>query len=220
MIAAPVVVERVATGRGELALRQLGEDFEVISNGVFLMDTRNGESERLLVAAALAAHPRPRRLLIGGLGVGFSVSAALADEHVERVVVVEIAAEIVRWNRTHFAGLNDHALDDARVEVVTGDLLDYLRATDRSYDVICLDIDNGPDWTVTDRNRGLYDDAGTALVASRLRSPGVLSVWSADRSPSYESTLARTFDQVEAIDVPVPRGDPDIVYIGYRGVRR
>jgi len=89
------VVERVTTPRGELVLRQDGEHFEVISNGVFLMDTRDGRSERLLVTAALAAHPEPRSLLIGGLGVGFSLAAAVADSRLREITVVEIEPVLI-----------------------------------------------------------------------------------------------------------------------------
>jgi spermidine synthase len=73
----PRVLERAATPRGELVLRQVGDDLEVISNGVFLMDTRDGGSERALVHEAVADHQHPQRLLIGGLGVGFSLLEAL-----------------------------------------------------------------------------------------------------------------------------------------------
>src|SRR5947209_8649608 len=98
---APEVVERVDTDRGELVLRSCGEHFDVISNGVFLMDTRDGRSERLLVRAALDAVAMPRSVLIGGVGVGFSLLEALTDHRVTRVDVVEIEPAILDWHRTH-----------------------------------------------------------------------------------------------------------------------
>ena len=102
----PTVVARVTTERGELVLRRVGDDFEVISNGTFLMDTRDGRSERLLVDAALQRHPAPREVLIGGLGVGFSVVAALADAPVDRVTVVEVEQAVVDWHDTHLADVS------------------------------------------------------------------------------------------------------------------
>ncbi|HEX3823179.1 MAG TPA: hypothetical protein VHV79_01805 [Mycobacteriales bacterium] len=218
----PVVLERVTTPRGELALRRVGEHFEIISNGTFLMDTRSGRSERLLVTAATSRHPSPERVLIAGLGVGFSLLAALADDRATRVVVVEVESVLVAWHGTHLAPLTSTAFADPRAEIVMADLLDHLRSTDERYDVICLDIDNGPDWTVTAANRALYDAAGTALLASRLASGGVLSVWSAARSPAYEAVLAESFERVETERVEIARGEPDIVMVGIgpRGVRR
>src|SRR3954452_23142906 len=116
------LLERVETARGELVLRRVGEDFEVISNGVFLMDTRDGRSERLLVRAALDAVPGARSMLIGGLGVGFSLLEAVADDRVAQVDVGEIEPAIVDWHRTHRRPWSSGALDDARVVVVVGDV--------------------------------------------------------------------------------------------------
>jgi spermidine synthase len=140
----PVVLERVTTPRGELVLRRDGAHFEVISNGVFLMDTRNGSSERRLVSAALERHPAPVRVLIGGLGVGFSLLEALSDERVARIDVVEIEPAVVDWHRTHLARYSSGALDQSRVSLIPGDVTEHLRTTTARYDVICLDVDNGP----------------------------------------------------------------------------
>jgi spermidine synthase len=208
-----VIVERVTTPRGELVLRTDGEHFEVISNGTFLMDTRAGESERLLARAGLDAHPSPERVLIGGLGVGFSLVEALADPDVGSVTVVEVEATIVAWHHGPLAAYTAAALADPRTTVVIGDLADHLESHDDRYDVICLDVDNGPDWTVTETNSRLYDEAGTTLLASRLTERGVLTVWSAARSPAYETTLHCHFAHVEVHEVAVQRGEPDVVMV-------
>lgn len=210
----PVVVERVVTDRGELVLRQVGAHHEVISNGVFLMDTRDGRSERLLIDAALQLHEDPAHVLIGGLGVGFSVVAALADSRVERLTVVEIEPALLAWHATHLAPYSHHALDDPRVEVVVADLIDHLRDAHGRYDVVCLDVDNGPDWTVTVANAALYDDDGTRLVVESLRDWGVLAVWSAHASPAYEERLRGHLAEVHVVEVPVAHGEPDVVYLG------
>jgi spermidine synthase len=209
-----VIVDRVSTPRGELVLRQDGEHFEVISNGTFLMDTRNGESERVLVRAAFRRHGQPTTALIGGLGVGFSLTEALADPRIEQIVVVEVEPAILDWHRRHLGRLSEAALADPRTTVVIGDIVHHLRTTTDRYDVICVDIDNGPDWTVTPTNAALYDDQGTAMLASRLNAGGVLSVWSAARSPAYETVLHRHFASVEVCEVAVQRGQPDVVFIG------
>jgi spermidine synthase len=202
----PTTVARTFTPRGELVLRRDGTAYEVISNGVFLMDTRDGRSERLLVTAALAAHPDPRSLLIGGLGVGFSLAAAVEDGRLERITVVEIEPTLLRWYEDELAGT---AHRDPRVEVVIGDIA----AHDGTYDVICLDVDNGPDWTVTETNASLYNATTTALLAGRLTANGVLAVWSAHEVPSYEALLRRHFADVRVVTVDVARGEPDAVYL-------
>src|SRR4051812_37529016 len=163
----PEVVERVDTGRGELVLRRRGEHFEVISNGVFLMDTRDGRSERLLVRAAVDAAAAPRSVLIGGLGVGFSLREAVTDERLQRIDVVEIEDAVLGWHRRYLQHLTGEALSDPRVHVVVGDLADvagtaqYDVAVPAQYDVVCVDVDNGPTWTVTADNAALYDEDGT-----------------------------------------------------------
>ena len=212
------VLEQVVTPRGELVLRRAGADFEVISNGVFLMDTRDGRSERLLARAALDAHPGPARVLVGGLGVGFTLAELLLDDRIEAVTVVEIEPALLQWHRGHLAPFSAGGLDDPRVRVEVGDVLAFLRADDTTYDVICLDVDNGPDWTVTDANRALYDDNGTTLLTSRLRTPGVLTVWSARAVPAYEARLRRHRAAVDVLTVTVDRGDPDVVYVVQPGL--
>jgi spermidine synthase len=123
-----VIVDRVTTDRGELVLREQDGAFEVISNGVFLMDTRAGASERLLVRAALETLPPGGSVLVGGLGVGFSLAETAASTVPGRIVVVEIEPDVVRWHRGPLAPFRAGALDDPRVEVVTGDLLEHRRA--------------------------------------------------------------------------------------------
>jgi spermidine synthase len=208
------VVDRVETPRGELVLRRDGDAYEVISNGTFLMDTRNGQSERILVTAALARTSGPVDLLIGGLGVGFSLIEALRSDRVVHVTVVEIEPVLVGWHRTHLAPFSAGAIDDPRVSIITDDLLAYVRGNDHEYDAICLDIDNGPEWTVTEGNAALYGDDGTELLVSRLRPTGVLTVWAAARSLTYQAVLADHFTSVVTLDVVVPRGEPDVVLAG------
>lgn len=212
-----VTLDRVLTPRGELVLRQDGDDFEIVSNGVFLMDTRNGESERRLVHAALSRHSAPRELLIGGLGMGFSLVEALLDQRVTHATVIEIEPAVVQWHRDHLAHLTDAALADGRTELVISDLREYL-ARDVSFDAICVDVDNGPDWTVTEDNAALYGEDRTALLASRLRPDGVLTVWSAARSDAYARVLRNHFGNVEVIEVSVARGEPDVVFIAAKPV--
>jgi spermidine synthase len=207
-----VTVERLDTPHGELVLRRDGEHHEIVSNGTFLMDTRDGRSERELVRAAV---PGPgARVLIGGLGVGFSLAEALTVDPAG-VTVVEIEPAVVRWNREH---LGTAALDDPRVTVVVADLAAFLAAAGPRYDAICLDVDNGPEWTVTVDNAVLYGDAGLSAVDRRLAPGGTLAIWSAHRSAAFEARLRGRYDTVETREIPVPRGEPDLVWVA-RGPR-
>jgi spermidine synthase len=208
-----VTVERLDTPRGELVLRRDGEHHEIVSNGTFLMDTRDGRSERELVRAAVRG--AGARVLIGGLGVGFSLAEALTLDPAA-VTVVEIEPAVVRWNREHLG--RAAVLDDPRVTVVVDDLSAFLAADRGSYDAICLDVDNGPEWTVTVDNAALYRDQGLSAVDRRLAASGWLAVWSAHRSPAFEARLRERYRTVEVRELPVPRGEPDVVWAA-RGPR-
>jgi spermidine synthase len=207
------VYERRAGENGELVLRGDGRHFEIISNGTFLMDTRAGESERLLVRAALDRLGRPADILIGGLGVGFSLAEALRSPRTRTVTVVEREPAVIGWHATHLRAFSGGALEDPRVRVEHADLIGRLGSAADAYDVVCLDIDNGPEWTVTEGNAALYGPAGLDLLAGRLRPGGVLAVWSAGAAPAFEARLRERFAGVSALPAPVPRGEPDVVYL-------
>ena len=210
-------VERTTGLAGELVLRRDGEHHEIVANGVFLMDTRGGRSERLLVSAAADRMPPPGRMLIGGLGVGFSLAAALAHPAVTAVEVIEREAAVIRWNRGPLAPLHGDALADPRVAVREADVADRIAAAaPGSFDAICLDTDNGPDWLVSPANARLYTDSGLAAAAGALASGGVLAVWSAAPSPALAARMGGLFAEVTTFEVPVDRGAPDVVVLAAR----
>lgn len=195
---------------GELVLRRRGDHHEIIANGVFLMDTRNGESERLMVAAAADRMPAGSTMLVGGLGVGFSLRAALDHPAVGEVVVVEREPAVIEWNEGPLR--NAGLLADPRVRVVCADLLAWLPSAGE-FGALCLDIDNGPEWTVDDGNAALYGPGGMAMLDRALAPGGVLAVWSAGAAPDFVARLTRVFGPVETLAVPVPRGEPDLVFV-------
>ncbi|GHH90319.1 spermidine synthase [Streptomyces capillispiralis] len=221
----PEVLDRREGPYGEVVLRRHGGLLQIIANGCFLMDTSDGRSERRLVDAALAAldpagadgEPGPH-VLIGGLGVGFSLAHAAAQPRWGRITVVEREPAVIGWHRAGpLAGLSAEALADPRTEIVEADLVAFVNETSATFDALCLDIDNGPDWTVTEDNGGLYSPAGLASCARVLRPHGVLAVWSAKPSPEFEGTLRNAgFQQVRTEEIPVARGVPDVVHIGVR----
>lgn len=206
------VVARVQSPRGELALRRRGDVYEIISNGMFLMDSSDGRSERMLAALA-TQQPVPHTVVVAGLGVGFTLAEVLRRPEVEAVTVIEIEDAIVSWNRGPLADVNGHALEDPRVNVVVADFLDWISATDERFDAVCLDIDNGPDWTVTEANRLLYSTDNLDALRHRLAAGGRLAVWGAASSPAFESRLSTVFGEVERHECPTVKGLPDVIWL-------
>ncbi|MFD6285040.1 spermidine synthase [Streptomyces sp. NPDC060205] len=216
----PQVIDRREGPYGEVVLRRHGELLQIIANGCFLMDTSDGRSERLLVDAALGAldgRPAPT-VLIGGLGVGFSLAHAAADPRWGRITVAERERAIIDWHRSGpLSELSAAALADPRTEIIEVDLVAHVHETSDTYDVLCLDIDNGPEWTVTEGNESLYSRAGLAACARVLRQDGVLAVWSAKPSPDFARTLRNAgFRHVRTEEIPVARGVPDVVHLAVR----
>ncbi|NGP46275.1 spermine/spermidine synthase [Bacillaceae bacterium SIJ1] len=178
------------------------------------MATYNGTSERKLVHTALNTQHSPKRVLIGGLGVGFSVNEAVRSNDVKHVDVVEIDPWIIEWNRTYLKNVSNTSMDDPRVHVIQSDFLTWLsKAIEETYDVICLDIDNGPDWTVSTDNKALYTNTHLAQLAKLLKPGGAVSIWSAQEAPWFEQALLKYFNKVQVIRTPVPRGDDDYIYL-------
>ena len=213
----PQTIDRVQTSRGELVLRRPGEQFEIISNGVFLMDTSDGTSERLLIDAAVERSPAAApRLLIGGLGVGFSLERAIGYPRLAAIDVVEIEPTIIRWHEQHLGAITADAIRDPRVSVHEANAIDWLARSPSRYDIVCLDTDNGPNWLVFDANAGLYDASGLDLAHASLRNDGVLAVWSASRDVDFEERVRNRFGNLDVLETPQDRGAPDVVYIAQR----
>ncbi|GGX82791.1 spermidine synthase family protein [Streptomyces hiroshimensis] len=221
----PVTVDRREGPYGEVVLRRRGAGsravHEIIANGCFLMDTSDGRSERLLVDAALAALPEDRpgpSVLIGGLGVGFSLARAADEPRWGRITVVEREPAVIGWHRAGPLGaISARALADPRTQIVEDDLLRHVHTAPVRYDALCLDIDNGPGWTVTEGNGGLYSPAGLTGCRERLTPGGVLAVWSAQPSAAFEKALRNAgFEGVRTEEIAVARGVPDVVHLALR----
>lgn len=172
--------------------------------GVELMTTRRFHSEERL--AELACEPlrdtRGARVLIGGLGFGFTLRAALrtlADD--ARVVVAEIVAEIIAWNRDPAYPLAADALADPRVEVRHDDVAHVLAQSRGGFNAILLDVDNGAQALTTGGNAGLYRSRGVKRAAAALRPGGVLAYWSADEDPRFAELLRAAGLEVQTVRV-------------------
>jgi spermidine synthase len=192
-----------------------------VANGVFLMDTRGIGSERLHATTAADRMPPPGRMLIGGLGMGFSLAAALAHPAVGEVHVLEREPAVLRWNRGPLASVNGHALQDPRVRIHEADVVHWLAdAPTCSFDAICLDVDNGPEWLVSPGNAWLYGDDGLRTAARVLSPDGVLTIWSAAQAPAFVSRMKEHFTDVDVTEVSVARGEPDVIVLGHAPRRR
>ncbi|MFE3324743.1 spermidine synthase [Streptomyces sp. NPDC059176] len=220
----PRTIQRREGPYGEVVLRERagpeGTVHEIIANGCFLMDTSDGRSERLLVDAALGAlGGRPgSSVLIGGLGVGFSLARAAAEPAWSRITVVEREQAIIDWHRSGpLAAISGSALADPRTVILHTDLVEYVHTSTDTFDALCLDIDNGPDWTVTEDNDGLYSASGLAACAGLLTPGGVLALWSAQPSADFEESLRNAgFSGVRTEEIRVARGVPDVVHLAVR----
>lgn len=193
---------------------------ELRVNGVFVMDDLETSSERLLARSALEVGAR--RVLVGGLGLGFTTRELLASPTVEGVVVAELHGEIVDLMRD---GSNPGAdlLGDPRLDVVVGDVRDVVAAQPpASFDAILLDVDNGPDFLVHDENARVYGDEFVATCAARLADDGLLSIWSMADSDAVRGRLEARFEQVrtEAVDVRLQGRDERYWILAGRRPRR
>ena len=194
-------------GGGELRLIRRGAEFSIMLGANELMNSRLSGSEEALATLAcdrLAGRPRPR-LLIGGLGMGFTLRAALGrlPPHAS-VVVAELVPAVVDWARGPMAAVFAGCLDDPRVRVEIGDVAATIRAARDDFDAILLDVDNGPAGLTTESNDGLYADAGLAAAAKALRPGGILAVWSSGPDPRFTTRLRRVGYAVE--EVPTRAG--------------
>ena len=197
---------RIADG-SELVLARHGDDWVIRFGERILMSNRMHDSEEALADKALERADEPRSVLVGGLGLGYTLRSVLdaVSESVD-VTVAELVPELVNWNRTHLGGLADHPLDDPRCRVVVGDVFDLIKRSRDAYDVILLDVDNGPQALAQPKNQRLYGDPGVRACRAALRENGVLAIWSAGPNARYERKLTSFGFDVEVVRVAARAG--------------
>lgn len=210
-----VETARAETERGELVLRERREEgaptvLELRVNGVFVMDTLETSSERALAQAALALVDEPRRVLVGGLGLGFTAHEVLADHRVEQCTVVEIEEPLVAWMRDGTVPHGPRILADDRLTVTVGDVAQVLTETDDAWDLVLLDVDNGPGYLVHDANAALYEVP--FLQVARRVTRGVLVVWSAAEAPELQEAMLDVLGNAEARPYAVTLGEREETY--------
>ena len=191
----------------QLQLYQSGELFSIkIPGRGDLMNSRVHGSERALadLACEKLGSKKDPRILIGGLGMGFTLAAALKTiGPAAEVVVAELVPEVVDWNRTMIGVPAGNPLADERSRVYVGDVADLIRREPAGYDAILMDVDNGPEALVRRENNWLYSDAGLVATRASLRPKGVLAVWSSSPDRPFSKRLRQAgFDVHEHVVRP------------------
>ena len=222
---APVDLARApGVGGGELVLRSRpgagrgGTDvYELIVDGVFAMDTVEVSTELRLASETLRRLAGTGwRVVVGGLGLGFTLRELLADQRVATVEVVELEPALIDWVRAGLVRPAAGILDDPRVQVTTGDITAHLESLEpASVDAILLDVDNGPDFPVHQSNSALYEHGALATALRALRPAGVLAIWCAGAAPGLKTALEAGARSVEEVLLAVRREGRSFDYALY-----
>jgi spermidine synthase len=220
-----ITLDETRTADGTvLTLARRGTEWEVRADGFVLMSSRTHGSEDDLARLAFAKVEHARTVLLGGLGLGFSLRATLDLLGPRgKVVVAEQSSSVVDWNRAHVGGLAGRPLEDPRVTVRVGDVRDRIGEARAVYDLILLDVDNGPAALVHDANAGLYDTTGIVACHVALKRGGALAVWAARPDDGYLRRLKRGGFDASAIQVaprPGAGGRKHVVFVAVKAVTR
>jgi spermidine synthase len=195
---------KVTGGSGELRLMKRGAEFSIMLGQNELMNSRLSGSEKALATLScqkIAGRQKPQ-MLIGGLGMGFTLRAALAELGDDaRIVVAELVPSVVAWAKGPMAEVFGNCLNDKRVDIREGDVGSLIQAGDAAYDAILLDVDNGPDALSRNANDSLYSLAGLSAARAALRPGGVLAVWSAGPDSNFTRRLQEAGFAVEEVKV-------------------
>lgn len=176
----------------ELRLMRRGAEFSMMLGANELMNSRLSGSEEALATLACRRIEKVKRphLLIGGLGMGFTLRAALAVLGPQaRIMVAELVPAVIAWARGPMAELFGDSLDDARASIRSADVVDVIQSHPGAFDAILLDVDNGPEGLIRKANDALYDPNGLQAIHRALRPGGVLAVWSSGPHPLFSKRL-------------------------------
>jgi spermidine synthase len=188
----------------QLRLMQRGAEFSIMAGTIELMNSRLSGSEEALASLSCAPiRSRPgARILIGGLGMGFTLRAAQAELAADaRIVVAELVPAVIAWARGPLAPIFGDSLDDPRVDLRQEDVARSIAAGRDGFDAILLDVDNGPDGLTRQANDGLYGARGLGAARSALRPGGILAVWSSGPDAEFTRRLGRAGFAVEEVKV-------------------
>lgn len=205
----------------ELKLMQRGSEFSIMLGANELMNSRLSGSEEALanLAAAELAGRTGIRMLIGGLGMGFTLRAALnALDATARITVAELMPAVIDWARGPMAEVFGTSLDDPRVALYRGDVGELIRAGAQRWDAILLDVDNGPEGLTRESNDALYSAEGLGAAFRALTPGGVFSVWSSTPNPAFTRRLRKAGFTVAEVPTRAgrKRGARHMIWVGVR----
>jgi spermidine synthase len=199
---------------GELILLErhtpAGVHHEIRIDGRFAMSTSDEPTSRLLAQVSLNRLDQEEgiRVLVGGLGLGLTLREVLDDGRVGSVTVAELEEAIIGWNGTFLRAFNQDSLSDPRLRVYCGDVLDLLGETRAGFDVILMDVDNGPSYLLNEKNASLYTHQGLGMMRRCLVPGGILGVWAGRPEPDLERRLRAYYSDVR-VDLVADRGIAD-----------
>ncbi len=202
-----------------LKLARRGEEYLITAGGPVLMSSRMHGSEEELAKVAcerLRSASRPR-VLIGGLGMGYTLRATLNLLPKDATVVVsELVKEVVEWNRGELSALAGHPLRDRRVEVEIRDVAESLRAHAGEFDAVLLDVDNGPAAFTDAKNAQLYDEHGVATIREALKEGGVLALWALREDEAFVRRMRRGgfAARMKRVRGHAGRGPRHVIFVG------
>jgi spermidine synthase len=205
-----------------LRLTRRDSEYIILANGKSLMSSRMHGSEEALAmfACRRAGTLEEPCVLIGGLGMGFTLRATLdLLPRDATVVVAEMVPAVVEWNRGPLGPLAEHPLKDKRVRIEVSDVAVTLRSAQDKFDAVLLDVDNGPTAFTTSDNAWLYDDRGIAAARAALKMGGMLAVWSAREDRKFEQRLryGKFAVQVERVRGRLKKGGPHhTIFLGHK----
>jgi spermidine synthase len=213
------LAESTTADGGAMALYEHDGKYCISYAGQELMHSGANASEILLgeIGVELLERDATARILIGGLGLGFTLRSVLASTGPNVVVeLIELLPEIVSWNRVYLKSLNGELLDDPRLEIHTTDVVGYVRKAERArYDVILLDVDNGPVAMVSETNVSLYSNTGLRWLRGSLKPEGRAVFWSAGPDLRFEDRLKRAGFRVSKVPAKVHAGSKRAAYLLY-----
>jgi len=210
-------------GGGEMRLIRRGSEYSIMLGNIALMNSRLFGSEEALAALSFGkiADRTAPRVLIGGLGMGFTLRAALAIAPAgARIEVSELVPDVVVWARCPMAEIFAGSLDDTRTHVIVEDVGAIMRRARGVYDAILLDVDNGPDGLSRPGNDSLYSSAGLALARGALKRGGVLAVWSQGPDDRFAQRLRKAGFDVDEQRVRASkskRGARHVIWLAVKG---
>ncbi len=209
-------------GGDEFRLMQRGDEFTIFAGTIGLMGSRQSGSEEVMadIAFARVGGRAKARVLIGGLGMGFTLRRVLAKFGADaEIVVAELVPEIVSWARGPLAGLHGTSLDDPRVTLKLGDVGNVMAADAQKFDAILLDVDNGPEGLSRPGNDRLYSAGGISAAKAALRPGGMVAIWSVAPDPKFTKRLGQSGMKVEELKARAHggKGARHVIWVATRG---